>query len=48
VERIITVKMADMDIVQNSNGDSIKLKTILGSCVGVILSDKKREIHYAP
>jgi len=45
VERIITVKMADMDIVQNSNGDSIKLKTILGSCVGVILSDKKREIH---
>jgi len=45
VERVITVKMADMDIVQNSNGDSIKLKTILGSCVGVILSDKKREIH---
>jgi len=45
VERVITVQMAGMDVIRNTDGDSIKLKTILGSCVGVILSDKKREIH---
>ena len=44
-ERVITVPMAGIDVIRNSNGDSIKLKTILGSCVGVILTDKNKEIH---
>jgi len=44
-EHVITVQMAGINVIQNSGGDMINLKTILGSCVGIILSDKKKGIH---
>lgn len=37
---IVNVRMAEMNMVR----DSLKLKTILGSCVGVILHDPVRRI----
>ena len=36
----VTVKMAEMDVVT----DGWSLKTILGSCVGIILSDPDRRV----
>jgi chemotaxis protein CheD len=36
----VTVKMAEMGIAT----DSARLKTILGSCVGIILSDRDRRV----
>jgi len=36
----VTVKMADMEVVSDGQG----LKTILGSCVGVILRDSERRV----
>jgi chemotaxis protein CheD len=36
----VTVKMADMEVVSDGRG----LKTILGSCVGVILRDSERRV----
>ena len=36
----VTVKMAGMDVVN----DSSRLKTILGSCVGIILHDPDRRV----
>ncbi len=36
----VTVKMADMDVVTDGNS----LKTILGSCVGIILRDSERGV----
>jgi chemotaxis protein CheD len=36
----VTVKMAEMGMVK----DSARLKTILGSCVGIILSDRDRRV----
>jgi chemotaxis protein CheD len=36
----VTVKMADMEVVSDGRG----LKTILGSCVGVILRDSERGV----
>ena len=40
MEDTVTVKMADMDVVT----DGKSLKTILGSCVGVILRDADRRV----
>ncbi len=37
---IVTVKMAEMDVVK----DGGSLKTILGSCIGVILRDPDRRV----
>jgi len=37
---VVTVKMAEMDVV----ADGRSLKTILGSCVGVILRDPERRV----
>jgi chemotaxis protein CheD len=37
---VVTVKMAEMDVVS----DSSRLKTILGSCVGIILRDPERRV----
>jgi chemotaxis protein CheD len=39
-DAIVTVKMAEMDVVK----DGGSLKTILGSCVGVILRDSDRRV----
>ena len=39
-EDIVTVKMAEMNVVT----DSGRLKTILGSCVGIILRDPERRV----
>jgi chemotaxis protein CheD len=39
-EETVTVKMAEMDVVT----DSRRLKTILGSCVGIILRDPERRV----
>jgi chemotaxis protein CheD len=36
----VTVRMAEMDVVK----DSMRLKTILGSCVGIILRDPDRRV----
>jgi chemotaxis protein CheD len=36
----VTVKMAEMDVIRNEGS----LKTILGSCVGVILRDADRRV----
>ncbi|KPJ85197.1 MAG: hypothetical protein AMS17_14735 [Spirochaetes bacterium DG_61] len=44
-EQTVLVKMAEMDIVENNGRGAIKLKTTLGSCVGIILSDKMKGIH---
>ena len=40
VATVVTVKMAEMDVVS----DSSRLKTILGSCVGIILRDPERRV----
>ena len=40
------VKMAEISVIDNNGGSSpLKLKTTLGSCVGVILTDKKSDVH---
>jgi chemotaxis protein CheD len=39
-EDTVTVKMAEMDVVT----DARRLKTILGSCVGIILRDPERRV----
>jgi len=39
-EDTVTVKMAEMDVVT----DGRRLKTILGSCVGIILRDPERSV----
>jgi chemotaxis protein CheD len=39
-EDTVTVKMAEMDVVS----DARRLKTILGSCVGIILRDPGRRV----
>ncbi len=39
-ENIVNVKMAGMDVVSDARG----LKTILGSCVGIILRDLERGV----
>ena len=39
-EDIVTVKMAEMEVV----ADAGRLKTILGSCVGIILRDPERHV----
>jgi chemotaxis protein CheD len=39
-EDTVTVKMAEMDVVTNAG----RLKTILGSCVGIILRDPERRV----
>jgi chemotaxis protein CheD len=39
-EETVTVKMAEMDVVT----DGGRLKTILGSCVGIILRDPERRV----
>ena len=41
----VLVKMAEISVVENASGESYTLKTTLGSCVGVILSDEKRGVH---
>jgi len=40
----IQVKMAGMAVVKNSAGERVRLKTILGSCVGLIFFDEKRDM----
>ncbi len=42
--RTITVNMAEMAVIRPSPGESVALKTTLGSCVGVILADRGRGI----
>ena len=44
-ETVVLVKMADMSIVDSGTVGKPKLKTTLGSCVGVILSDKESGVH---
>lgn len=44
-DSVVLVKMADMDVVDSKTGTIPKLKTTLGSCVGVILSDKEGGVH---
>jgi chemotaxis protein CheD len=44
-DKVVLVKMADMCVVKKRGNGSPKLKTTLGSCVGVVLSDRKRGIH---
>ena len=40
------VKMAELSVIENNGGSSQPdLKTTLGSCVGVILTDKKSGVH---
>jgi chemotaxis protein CheD len=40
------VKMAEISVVKNNGGsEPVNLKTTLGSCVGVILTDKKSGVH---
>jgi chemotaxis protein CheD len=41
----VLVKMAEISVVQDADGKSYTLKTTLGSCVGVILTDVKRGVH---
>jgi chemotaxis protein CheD len=44
-EGVVLVKMAAMSVVDSSAGASPKLKTTLGSCVGVILTDRECGVH---
>lgn len=44
-DQTVLVKMAEVSVVENTQEISFKLKTTLGSCVGIILSDAKRGIH---
>ena len=40
------VKMAEISVIKNNGGSPLlDLKTTLGSCVGVILTDKKSGVH---
>lgn len=40
------VKMSEIGVVKhNGDGPHMQLKTTLGSCVGIILSDKKMRVH---
>jgi chemotaxis protein CheD len=40
------VKMAEISVIKNNGGsEPSNLKTTLGSCVGVILTDKKSGVH---
>lgn len=40
------VKMAEISVVKhNGDGPHMQLKTTLGSCVGIILSDQKMRVH---
>jgi len=43
---IQVVKMAEISVVKhNGDGPHVQLKTTLGSCVGIILSDQKMRVH---
>ena len=46
VSETYVVKMAEISVIKN-NGGSVpsNLKTTLGSCVGVILTDRKSGVH---
>jgi chemotaxis protein CheD len=44
-ERTVTIRIGEMGVVANNHGVRSVLKTTLGSCVGVILSDAARGIH---
>jgi chemotaxis protein CheD len=40
------VKMAEISVIKNNGGSQpLDLKTTLGSCVGIILTDKKSSVH---
>ncbi len=40
------VKMSEISVLKhNGDGPHVQLKTTLGSCVGIILSDKKMRVH---
>ncbi len=39
------VKMAEISVIENNGGPPLNLKTTLGSCVGIILTDKKSGVH---
>jgi len=41
----LLVKMAEMTVVKSTEKNPIRLKTTLGSCVGLILSDAKAGVH---
>jgi chemotaxis protein CheD len=45
IDTAVHVKMADMRVVTPGAGEGAILKTTLGSCIGVILSDKESGIH---
>jgi len=44
MDRTILVRMGENVVVRDDNNGIIKLKTILGSCVGIILVDPHRKI----
>ena len=44
-EKIVIVKMAQMEVVKRDKKIRFMLKTTLGSCVGVVLSDSFKGIH---
>ena len=44
-ERTVTIRIAEMGVVADNHTVRSVLKTTLGSCVGVILSDAARGIH---
>lgn len=41
----LLVKMSEMAVVKNTAENPVRLKTTLGSCVGVILSDPATGVH---
>jgi len=44
-ERIVVIRIAEMSVVKNDEQTRHTLKTTLGSCVGVILTDPVKDIH---
>ncbi len=44
-ERTVVIRIAEMSVVRNNDHARHVLKTTLGSCVGVILTDPVKDIH---
>ncbi len=43
-EVLVLVRMAEMQVVKGSRERPVMLKTTLGSCVGILLADRQKEV----
>jgi chemotaxis protein CheD len=44
-ENVVLVRMAEIQVVKSTRERPVALKTTLGSCVGIILADRRNEVY---